>query len=189
MSGRGVEARDSALELSNDDSARLLADWVRPPFIEDASDTVGGMLRTEAIQFYLGGAGNGAQPHWHMPAWNWLLRGAKRWQLWPPDGATYAQRHVSLSVEAATAVVGGPLECEQRAGDVLILPALWGHATTNMAPSVGFATELNFDRTFDLGLDPTLGDEWWRRGDGNAEMVVKAARVTVGADGDAVKGA
>ena len=120
------------------------------------------LLRTVSIQFYVGGAGAGAQPHWHGPAWNWLLRGRKKWLLWPPEGATYAQRHVGLAVEPATQLSGRPLECEQRAGDVLVLPALWGHATLNAAPSIGFATELHFDRQFDLGLHAEFGDEWWR---------------------------
>lgn len=172
------------------DSTQLLQDWPRPPFIEDASDTTGGMLRSVSIQFYAGGKGNGAQPHWHGPAWNWLLRGAKRWQLWPPHAATYAQRHVSLAVEPANAAVGAPLECEQRAGDVLVLPALWGHATVNTAPSIGFATELNFDRTFDLGLSPDMGDEWWRYDGREAPADFSPwdglpARVAVGATGGA----
>ena len=75
---------------------------------------------------------------------------------------TDAQRHTSLSVEGATRAAGVPLLCTQRAGDVLIVPTLWGHATRNLAPSIGYATEVAFDRSFDLGLDPTHGDEWWR---------------------------
>ena len=44
----------------------------------------------------------------------------------------------------------------------ILVPALWGHATVNLAPSVGWATELQFDRTFDLGLSERKGTEWWR---------------------------
>jgi hypothetical protein len=57
---------------------------------------------------------------------------------------------------------GRPLVCDQRAGEVIVLPELWGHATTNLAWSVGWASEFHFDRAMDDGLSPTHGDEWWR---------------------------
>ena len=38
-------------------------------------------------------------------------------------------------------------------------------ATVNVQPSVGWATEVHFDRNIDLGLDAKHGDEWWRTGD------------------------
>ena len=50
------------------------------------------MVRTGTIQFYLGPAGSGAQPHWHGSAWNWLVHGRKQWELWPPSEATYFLR-------------------------------------------------------------------------------------------------
>ena len=133
--------------------ARLLREWGRPPFIHDLSDSspTRSLLRTSTIQFYLGGINAGAQPHWHDAAWNWLVRGRKRWLLWTPETATYAQRHPTLAVKAATqGGRGAPLACVQEAGDVMLVPSWWGHATINLAPSVGFATELDFDRTIEL---------------------------------------
>ena len=54
------------------------------------------------------------------------------------------------SAEAAVAAGGEPLVCEQRAGEVILVPPLWGHATINQAPALGFATELSAaDRAFD----------------------------------------
>ena len=155
---------------------RLVADWSRPPFIEDEESH----FRTSSIQFYLGPAGAGAQPHWHSLAWNWLVHGRKLWLLWPPPDASYAQRHVALTLEElnahANASRGGtragaraearasaaPLRCEQRAGDVMVVPEVWGHATYNLEPSIGWATELSFDRSFDGGFSISHGDEWWR---------------------------
>jgi hypothetical protein len=32
----------------------------------------------------------------------------------------------------------------------MLLPAWWGHATLNLKPSIGFATEVHFDRTIEL---------------------------------------
>ena len=160
------------------DAERLLRDFERPPFINDDQ----WLLRTETVQFYLGGRSSGAQPHWHGAAWNWLVHGRKRWYLWPPSSATYTQHHVSFSVGPLAAAPGGaaaasdslggalnatgrPLLCEQRAGEVLIVPELWGHATVNLAPSVGWASELVFDRSYDDGLGATHGSEWWRTGE------------------------
>jgi len=157
---------------------RLLADWHRPPVARHAQ------LRSNSIQFYLGGAGAGAQPHWHGAAWNWLAHGRKRWLLSPPNEAVYSQQHVRPAVErlAASADAFAPLVCEQRAGDVLLVPETWGHATVNEeAWSVGWATEVLFDRTFDLGLSRTHGPEWWRELDappptpGTAEAVPSEA--------------
>ena len=74
----------------------------------------------------MGGIGSGAQPHWHGLAWNWLVHGRKEWLLWPPQEATYALRHVLLSADAAANATVPPLRCTQLAGEVLIVPQLWG---------------------------------------------------------------
>lgn len=112
---------------------RLLEEWERPSFIEDESDH-SRLLRTRSVQFYVGGAGAGAQHHWHESAWNWLARGRKRWLLWPPEQATYAQRHISLAVEGAARVVGPPLTCEQRAGGTNALSHSAPQSTLTPAP-------------------------------------------------------
>ena len=48
---------------------------------------------------------------------------------------------------------------------MLVVPETWGHATVNLQPSVGWATEVHFDRNIDLGLDAKHGEEWWRTED------------------------
>ena len=155
------------------------------------------LLRTATIQFYLGPAASGAQPHWHGAAWNWLVHGRKRWWFWPPSEAIYAQSHVRHSVGGSglgrgrsahgrnahgrnadgrnadgrnanggdgggdgghadgssaerppRSPLGRPLVCEQRAGEVVLVPELWGHATLNLQPSIGWASELYFDRAY-----------------------------------------
>ena len=130
----------------------LLRDWSRPSFVVDPA------IRTTSIQFYLGPEGSGAQPHWHSAAWNWLVHGRKKWLLWPPHEAAYAQRHVTASLDALPT----PIVCEQRAGDVLVVPELWGHATLNLEPGLGWATEMRFDRVYDSGITHGHGDEEWR---------------------------
>lgn len=104
------------------------------------------------------------------------MHGRKLWLLWPPPHASYAQRHVALTLRDASlwgantnaskgegsARGAAPLRCEQRAGDVMVVPEVWGHATFNLEPSIGWATELSFDRSYDGGFSPSHGDEWWR---------------------------
>lgn len=144
-------------------SAALRAEWALPAYLrtleavagEDGtgpreplrpagtpSSSADALFRNGTVQFYLGPPGSGSQPHWHTAAWNGLLRGRKRWLLWPPERASYAHQHVAHTASAAIESAGAPLVCEQRAGDVLLVPPLWGHATFNLEPVLGFATEL-----------------------------------------------
>ena len=51
-----------------------------------------------------------------------------------------------------------PLECTQRAGDLMFVPRAWGHGILNLEHSVGFAIELQmplhaFQQTM-LGSNP-----------------------------------
>ena len=72
--------------------AKLLRAFRRPRFVEEDE----WMVRTQTIQFYLGPAGSGAQPHWHAgSAWKMVVQlyGApplspsllpeRRSRLWP----------------------------------------------------------------------------------------------------------
>ena len=103
------------------------------------------VLRSACRRFVLGPGRSGSYIHIDplgTSAWNALLRGRKQWLLWPPEHASYAHRHVASAAEAAAVAGGEPLRCVQRAGEVLLLPPLWGHATVNLAPALGFAAEL-----------------------------------------------
>jgi hypothetical protein len=117
-------------------------------------------------QFYVGGPGTGAPLHYHEDAWNTLAHGRKAWFLLPPSAAEYTTVPIADYVidvlprlkdrqrqgTAGKAGEGGggafawapgsrPLVCAQEAGDVIYVPAGWGHAVLNLAPSVGFAVE------------------------------------------------
>ncbi len=35
------------------------------------------------------------------------------------------------------------LECVQEAGDIVIVPTFWGHATLNVEPTIGVAYEMD----------------------------------------------
>ena len=118
-------------------------------------------------QFYVGPAFSGAHPHFHGDAWNALVYGSKLWVLFPPQDAFFAATPAlkwfmreypklkALQKEARDAARGGAgersaeaeqraprfLECVQMPGDVVYVPKSWGHATLNLAPSVGVAVE------------------------------------------------
>ena len=181
-----VELHPPTASFSAEAPEGLLADFSRPPFLDEPQ----WLLRTATIQFYLGPAASGAQPHWHGAAWNWLVHGRKRWYLWPPEEASYAQAHVTHALGAhvlgahtrancstpARGRAPSPWVCEQRAGEVLIVPELWGHATLNLRPSIGWASEVYFDRAFDDGLGEKHGDEWWRTHERPPRSVSRARR-------------
>jgi hypothetical protein len=68
--------------------------------------------------------------HYHGHAVNSLAYGEKRWFLLPPARAVYSK---TPSLEYAQALLRGgqgggeeaPLQCTQRAGDVMFVPTLW----------------------------------------------------------------
>ena len=56
-----VELHPPTASFSAEAPEGLLADFSRPPFLDEPQ----WLLRTATIQFYLGPAASGAQPHWH----------------------------------------------------------------------------------------------------------------------------
>ena len=101
-----------------------------------------------ATQFYLGGPRSGAPMHYHQAAFNLLAYGRKRWLLVPPARALFSMQpaHEWMREEHREEQprVEGMLECEQRAGDLLVMPDLWGHLTYNLETSVGVAQEFMY---------------------------------------------
>ena len=95
-----------------------------------------------ALQFYLGGNGSGAPLHHHNVAINAFAFGRKRWLLLPPSHAGWLHQPAAewaAALEASNheraeeerAADAHVLRCTQRAGDVLVLPEGWAHATVN----------------------------------------------------------
>ena len=100
------------------------------------------LLHAEAPGLYVGGDGSGNPFHYHAQTWNALVAGRKRWILYPPNASFYSEMHPRewLRENPEPALAGSPaLECEQRTGDVLFVPHLWGHGTVNIGESVGAA--------------------------------------------------
>ena len=111
-----------------------------------------------SMQFYLGPKGSGSPPHYHMAAVNTLVYGRKRWHLIPPRDAVYSalparQWHRSGGPARLRGEGRAVYECVQRPGDVLFVPDNWGHAVLNLAPSVGFASEVATARGASLRME------------------------------------
>ena len=99
------------------------------------------MFVPSAPALYVGADGSGNPFHYHQQTWNALLAGRKRWLLYPPSQAFYTELHpLEWQRRATNRSMAAPLECEQRAGDVLFVPRLWAHATINVGEVVGVAT-------------------------------------------------
>lgn len=112
----------------------------------------GGGAPYSSVQLALGPAGSGAPPHIHVTSWSLLARGVKQWYLLPPsigDGRevyTPPIPHVAhwLSHQLPGIKNRSPAMLQtiiQRAGDVLLLPQDWWHATLNLEESLSIAVE------------------------------------------------
>jgi hypothetical protein len=114
-----------------------------------------GVRRSRLRQLALGGPLSGAMPHFHPAAVNVLLFGAKLWVVFLPDDASFGAGHAADYFErahkprVANACRGGAdaarapafVSFVQEPGDLVFVPAFWGHATVNLADSFAVAIE------------------------------------------------
>jgi hypothetical protein len=117
-----------------------------PQFITNASARYSFDFR-RTFQWFVGDVHTGAPLHFHMAAFNMLIYGRKRWAAIPPQ-----ERVFSVQPAGRLFRDGGLLhlrrvqrlrvdECVQEAGDMLLMPRAWAHATLNLMQSVGIAGE------------------------------------------------
>jgi hypothetical protein len=127
--------------------------------------------------------------HVHGETWLGLVHGAKRWFVYPPGASASpeVERHVNplrtvddWFREVYPTLTGlekpglgdgpvaqpdghpgyRPLECIQRAGDVLYLPAFWSHLTVNIGEAIGIGgqTVLNAAKRCHIKFTPDCCD-------------------------------
>jgi hypothetical protein len=96
-------------------------------------------------QWAIGGEGTGAPVHYHNSAWNALVYGAKKWVVYPPHSMIMSNRQILEYFETDLGSFHKrgvqALGCVQTAGDVMIVPEIWGHGVLNIQESVAVATE------------------------------------------------
>ena len=96
-------------------------------------------------QFYIGPPGGGAPIHMHGDAWNACAYGKRQWFLFPPEHALYSKVPMREWVQHELPKFKQdekPLQCTQKASDLLYIPNMWGHGTFNLQASVGVAVEM-----------------------------------------------
>jgi ribosomal protein L16 Arg81 hydroxylase len=98
-----------------------------------------------SAQLFIGPPGSGAPFHFHHAAWNLLGFGQKAWLIAPPSRGAFstkdARQNFRDDVHALEASGEALWRCVQRAGDLLVLPEAWAHATFNLRTSIGIARE------------------------------------------------
>eukprot|EP00931_Biecheleriopsis_adriatica_P058751 TRINITY_DN35055_c0_g1_i1.p1 TRINITY_DN35055_c0_g1~~TRINITY_DN35055_c0_g1_i1.p1 ORF type:complete len:839 (+),score=99.99 TRINITY_DN35055_c0_g1_i1:98-2614(+) len=88
-------------------------------------------------QYFWGGDKSGATMHFHEAAFNFLWVGQKEWFLTPPTQAVWAGIP-SFQLWNRTGIDMNYISrCTQNAGDLLLLPDGWGHATMSRGFSAG----------------------------------------------------
>eukprot|EP01052_Picozoa_sp_SAG31_P016766 SAG31_NODE_1123_length_9787_cov_5.258877_10_plen_374_part_00 len=129
----------------------MVSQLIMPPCSSSPGDAPSAEfeIRPAVRQFFLGGRGGGAPAHPHSHAVNSLAWGRKRWRVCPPDYSRFSATSVWANFpDPATGWRNEPdaarcFECTQRGGDVVFVPANWGHTVVNVQESVGATTEFD----------------------------------------------
>jgi hypothetical protein len=94
-------------------------------------------------QFITGPRRSGTPMHVHCTAINIAVYGRKRWFLYPPANSGTDSLHPIEWIQSEQYKQRAPIEVLQEAGDLIYVPALWGHAVLNLEETVAFALEFN----------------------------------------------
>lgn len=104
--------------------------------------------------FVFGPALSGSHPHRHTSAWSTLIRGLKRWFIWPEfcHNWNYPGRSFGASIKdwvenelpeiRKTRGRCTPIELFQHPGEAIFVPAYWGHAVINVEPSISISRQI-----------------------------------------------
>ena len=139
------------------------------PFQNLLKDNVGalplldGGYAVHNAQFYAGDALSGAPAHYHAHALNALVRGRKRWLLFPPKHAAYSKLPAAAwlekgRVEALRRAGVDVLVCTQPEDAALYVPSGWGHVVLNLETSVGVAMEFHKDGELTWSFEDRAAD-------------------------------
>ncbi|CAJ1381510.1 unnamed protein product [Effrenium voratum] len=124
----------------------------------------GWLKMSDAVAFLtLGGPLSGTQFHAHGTAFLLLVAGKKRWYLHEPGqfpNASARALHLPVSAfekDVLPSLESAPLGCVQHAGDAILVPDGWAHATINVEETLGVA----WQRTTSLIKTCEHGHDYW----------------------------
>ena len=153
--GSGTSEEDASGDTAVFDMRVMQQPELASSFVQPAlfTDTFMNLRGARWNMLSLGGDGTGLGFHTHADTWLGLAAGAKRWLLFEPgrfpahdpmfpnrmlSTAQLMQRWPGNSSDPdAAGSMPRPMECIQRAGDIMYLPAGWAHATENLGDTVG----------------------------------------------------
>ena len=96
--------------------------------------------RSHQMQLVVGGPSSGTPFHYHGPAANVLFAGRRTWTLLPPQHRIYS-RVFDDRLDSSDVVARHGFVCEQRPGDLIVVPARWAHRVLNLRPVIALALE------------------------------------------------
>eukprot|EP00055_Hartaetosiga_balthica_P006043 m.18576 g.18576 ORF g.18576 m.18576 type:complete len:632 (+) comp4980_c0_seq1:56-1951(+) len=112
------------------------------------------IFKTTSLQFMAGIESTGAPLHYHQDAWNCLIKGEKRWLVYPPSQALISTQHAVETFNSFTHChVGDGDECKQEEepsltqyeGDLVYIPQQYTHAVINKGITFAVASEFILD--------------------------------------------
>ncbi len=122
---------------------KLMGEAFPMPELMEHPDKTGAL---DGIHFFLGRQGSGAPFHIHADAINVAVSGVKQWYVYTPRRTLYSRTPIKKWVDEELHKLqeaDKPLQCTQRAGDVVYVPLDWGHGVLNMNENTyGFALEV-----------------------------------------------
>ena len=111
----------------------------------------------QSPQFFLGGAGTGEPWRYGIDSYSALAFGRKRWFLTRPRDAVFSVqtpmewfKYYNASLNSTKEEMNRKIhnhtnifQCTQDKGDVIYIPALYGHSSLNVQTSIGIISEFH----------------------------------------------
>jgi len=146
--------------------SRLCADYHVPEYFESWLNRLPAALAPDFRWMYIGPAKSWFRMHQDnlmTSAWNALISGQKRWLFYPPDQG----RHLYFGeVDAFNpdsekyplfAQTCEPLECVQKAGEVVFTPSGWWHQVLNEQPGISITENFVNASNLEIAREAILG--------------------------------
>ena len=165
----------------------LLEDYDHPTFIKQFFDAA---VHEKFSRYFLVGASmSGINYHSHTDAYNGLVHGRKRWflydhkQMRDPPYRSHGTLRWMREVLPTLPVDQKPLQCMQRAGDLIYVPEGYWHGTINLGETIGVSGQfVRNTNKWAKESQQAIGEERW---DDAAALLLKMLQFPGPHDADA----